>query len=447
VFSTLIVCVTAAAVGGLVAHIMRETRANKWEKELDEWRRTAQALGLASVNSEGIGKVSLVGEMDALMVSVETDFDSVRGLVTRCALEVKHADSVVIEEIANKRNGGRTFVELGDPAIDEHFALSGSKAEMFALFDRDLRRVLAGFHAPSLRVGGGRIVCEYSAHLIDAEALEKRLREILRLGRMLIIDPADVERRLLLNARRETSRETRREIFKLLSARGSAIAAESASLGATDEDATIRLRSALVLDDFDRAASILDEEGLAEEERTLAYEHLATRPPAPWTSKLIAHVLMRNDRAAQAAMLRALTKAQRFELAPAISAAARDADSIHAETWQDIAVALGRLGGPTAEPTLLAMLSAPATVVRLAAIRALGAIGSVVAVESLHVITRDFLSHSVELRESAKAAIAQIQGRIENGDRARLSLIEEPGERGSVSYPVEEGALSLPPKD
>jgi HEAT repeat protein len=110
-----------------------------------------------------------------------------------------------------------------------------------------------------------------------------------------------------------------------------------------------------------------------------------------------------------------------------------------------IAETIGRLGDPRGEPALLRLLSHQAEPVRLAAIRALGRLGTIHAVGPLLPLANGLLAVSV--KGAARDAIASIQARLGDADAGRLSLLAEGPAEGGVSIASDEGALSLTPGD
>lgn len=424
----------------------KKARADAWERELRAWTKTGATLALPELKSERVGHIHLQGSAGDARIGIETAFDSIRGPITRFTLSSPRiAKNIHIEGFGFKRTQIFALTPVGDPAIDDHFAISGPEDLVLALFDGELRHQLERFDARALHVSLGTVVYEYAAHVTDPEELRPRMKEVSRLAHRLELAPEQIGARLLFNAKRETNLEVRRRLYKLLLKEGAPAdsATEAAKVGIADVDPLIRMLAALQLgpDFYEQVERIAREEELSYEARIFAFSELAARAPVLWGSTFIDRVMNLDGRSVQRAVLRSLVEAERSDLAEAVARATKEIE-LAPETWSEIAEALGFLGVPTVEPLLLEILRSPMSALRMSAIGALARIGSVAAVEPLHAITRDFLSHSVEIREAAKQAITEIQSRIENGGSGRLSLVENNEHRGAVSLPTEGGELS-----
>ena len=101
--------------------------------------------------------------------------------------------------------------------------------------------------------------------------------------------------------------------------------------------------------------------------------------------------------------------------------------------------ALERLG---AEDALCALLGSEYLPVQLAAVAALGRVGSVRAVEPLRPLTQG-LTRDSELKRVAGQAVKQVQARLGEVSPGGLSLIDGGGEAGRLSVPEAQGALSV----
>jgi hypothetical protein len=93
---------------------------------------------------------------------------------------------------------------------------------------------------------------------------------------------------------------------------------------------------------------------------------------------------------------------------------------------------------PRSELALLQLLADEEAEVQTAAAEALGAVGSVAAVEPLLPLTKGFGRGS--LRQAARGAIASIQSRLGDVEAGRLSLAEEELS-GSVTLVDEQAAI------
>ena len=104
--------------------------------------------------------------------------------------------------------------------------------------------------------------------------------------------------------------------------------------------------------------------------------------------------------------------------------------------------ALHRLGRSEDEEHLLPLLEDDDTEVQLAAVEALGALGTLAAVEPLLPLTKGIL-RSPGLKEAARTSVAAIQERHARGDAGAVAVVESPAAGGmTVAAEVEVGAVS-----
>jgi HEAT repeat protein len=100
--------------------------------------------------------------------------------------------------------------------------------------------------------------------------------------------------------------------------------------------------------------------------------------------------------------------------------------------------------GEAFEPILIGLLGHDPTIAAVA-IDALAKIGTVRAVEPLLACTRRILVDGT-LRRAAREAVEQIQLRLDDVDRGRLSLAHDSDVEGALSLEDVAGAVSLPSK-
>lgn len=104
-----------------------------------------------------------------------------------------------------------------------------------------------------------------------------------------------------------------------------------------------------------------------------------------------------------------------------------------------VSEALERLG---AEDALCALLGSEVLPVQLAAVAALGRVGSVRAVEPLRPLTQG-LTRDGELKRLAREAVQRVQARLGEVSPGGLSLVDGGAEAGRLSVPEAQGALSM----
>jgi HEAT repeat protein len=90
---------------------------------------------------------------------------------------------------------------------------------------------------------------------------------------------------------------------------------------------------------------------------------------------------------------------------------------------------------------LLRLLDRESETTKIAAVHALGEVGTATSVEPLLAYTKDLLPS--ELKRAARAAIARIQTRFGDVDAGRLSVAELEQHEGALSISAEGGELSL----
>lgn len=433
----------------LVRHLSRRRRS-MWREALESWTRLAEKLGLSVTTEAKTGRICLSGRFQGFEVTIETHLDGTLSTpMTRFTADMADVLPPDLRVIRVETARPTTYrrVELGDPAIDDQLVISGSTPMIYAIFDAKTRQRMVQEIDLRTKIARGAIIREVPGQAFGLEEVMVLAGELIELGRSLRVADKEIDRRLLENALGETNLGVRRNIYTLLLQPGSStkLSNDAAHLGRLDRDPFINLLSALHLgpDNFDEVERIAREELLPHEVRLFAFGHLAARGDALWLKGFIGRVMRIDGRSAQRAVLRSLVAARRTDLARAIAECANET-SLTAETMFEVSEALGRLGDETAEATLCAFLQAPVVPLRLSAVHALANVGSIRAVEPLHVLAKNFLIEPREVREAARDAIRVIQGRMADADAGRLSVIDPHDQRGAVSYlQAQAGALSL----
>lgn len=101
-------------------------------------------------------------------------------------------------------------------------------------------------------------------------------------------------------------------------------------------------------------------------------------------------------------------------------------------------------GDGQAEARLIALLEDPSTDVRRRAAEVLGRHGTVAAVEALlQCAERGWVVGSGEAQDAARAAVTQIQSRLQGAEGGRLSLVEVTADDGALSVVDRAGALTM----
>jgi hypothetical protein len=419
-------------VGGIVASIMILVTAERRRAHLRIWDVAAKRVGLTEVvPAEGgfFAGESVTGRSGPLQVRLESYRHG----------KYEHGTKIVVTGLGHGAGGlslrreglstafekrfiGEREIEIGDPAFDEEYYVQGQAPLALAILDAETRRGLAGLLRGRVTVAGRETV-EIGPSLSDG-ILEVRIKEsgfsgnrervpqilagVLDVARRLVAPP-DVAARLAENLRVEPEPGARLRALLTLAREfhGHPATREALLAARADPSAEVRLR----------AASYLGEEGretlLALVEGAGTDDSCAARAVAALGSGLAGE-------RAEAALRRALGGAGR------------------PQTAQACLEALALLGRAEAEGLILLALRSEDDAVARAAARAIGKVGTVVAVAAL----REAAERGGEMRRAARQAIAEIQGRLTGAEPGQLSLAG--GEAGALSLADgEPGRLSL----
>lgn len=318
-----------------------------------------------------------------------------------------------------KQPAGRE-IEIGDPAFDDEVWIQGPAPLALALLDAPTRERLLPLlrgevKAPPERLplgavldaGGLLVLIRHSAFKDPAEPVYQALRLALAAAPSLAA-PADLPARLIANLCREPLAGVRRNIVAALAqeypdhpeARRALLAALQ------DRHGGVRLR----------AATALGEDG---HETLLA---LASFPDDAHASQAIAALGPKLPLDRVKALLARALKERRPQTAAAC---------VHS---------LAQHGGPEAEALLLAAFAGDDPAVQVAAVRALGRIGTASAVPALKAEASSLLPNP--LSRAARQAIAEIQARLTGAAPGQLSLaVSQAGDLSLAGG--ENGELSL----
>lgn len=325
----------------------------------------------------------------------------------------------------------------GDNAFDARVKVTGNSLACRSLLDgvtRDaIRAALDVF--PGLSVNGGLLhwsgrppmvedtatrLVDIAAHLLSPDLLagleKSALTDRTAAMRLRALD--------LLTSRFATAPETRR----------------IASAAIADSEPSVRLRAAIFLgpEGYDELAALAANESLPPEVRAEAIRN-ATQLPRERAAVIVRDAL--TDRRELVRMSAILT-AGRLKLA---SCNARFTGIVRrAPPAQQIAIveAAAATEHSSAEAPLLAALEDGTPEVKLAAVRALGPVGTVRSIEPLLAL-RGMQLVAGEIGPAAGAAVAAIQSRLAGAGAGQLALTESSG--GEISFPgAEGGSLSVP---
>ena len=427
----------ALVVGGIVASIAYLVASERRRAHLRIWDAAAKRAGLTEVEQAegGIFEGGFVtGRSGSLHVRLESyrrgKYERGTKIVVTGLGHGAGGLSLRREGLSTafeKRFIGEREIEIGDPAFDAEYYVQGQAPLALALLDPETRRrlallmrgrvALAGRESievdPSLSDGILEVQVKESGFSDRRERIPDILAGVLEVARLLVA-PSDVAARIASNLRAEPEAGARLRGVLMLSREFPHHAATREALLLAREDASEEVRL--------RAGMALGEEGketlLDLVERAGTHDACAARAISALGERLPAE-------RAEAALRRALAGAGR------------------PQTAQACLEALARLGRTEAEGLILGALRHEDAQVAVAAARALGRVGTVVAVAALH---EAMPPHGELLRSVGRQAIAEIQARLTGAEPGQLSLAG--GEAGALSLADgEPGRLSLAEAD
>jgi hypothetical protein len=205
----------------------------------------------------------------------------------------------------------------------------------------------------------------------------------------------------------------------------------------TDDSASVRLVAAIRDDDRSALQSIVEDARAEELVRRGAFVRLCERHLDERTLELALRLLQSGcDELIRAALQHVARVGERVDLAPIIHIAKTGTRAQAVEAVRTIE----RLWGERAEPVLADLVANGDQEIRIAAIDALGRVGTIASVERLRGEERVLLAS--ELSIALSTAIELIQSRARGAGGGTLSLAD--GEGGGLSMTGTPGALSDP---
>jgi hypothetical protein len=407
---------------GLVAPLMFVVRRLRFQGRMQLWRKAAAQAQLTDlgVRSE-LFRASLHGRSGELRVTLTSYRRGRYERGTRIQVDTGTRVSLRLEGVGTalgKRLVGLRELEIGDSAFDEACFIEGPTALVLGVLTPERRRALptilrgyvpVGASSADVRVSflNGVLQADVREHWFSPSFIvPELLKSMLEIARGLA-PPPDLARRLADNFRSEPMPGVRLQLLLTLAREFPEHPATRELLRAACEDPSdeVALRAAIALGD----------EG----------------------SATLRALVGRRD-AADSCRARAVS-ALGEQLAPA-EAAARLRSALGSRQLLTAVACVERLARPDStaeEPPLLQTLRDTDDRVRLAAVRALGAIGSVQAVAAL----RELSAAGTELRSAARQAIGEIHSRLTGAAPGQLSLAGV--ETGSLSFADDEGQGQL----
>jgi HEAT repeat protein len=452
-----------AACGGLAAwgavSRYHAHHTASWRQFCDEWKRAAADLGFTFGPGNKPGLVKMYGSIDELDVVVDTSED--RSLntplldITRLQVftfgGIPKDLSITRLTHLQKQLGHRGRLFIGDRDFDDAIAVQGDETVVRALLDPKTRSLIKKCVGKlGVVVGDSTVYRVENGHVKHGDLIRDRVRMMTELARLLIIDDDTLAERLLAAAESEPHLFARRRAYQLL-------------FGKLFDRTATRRAIPMALQDRDPlvrayAAGAMGSEGLP------YLEGIATAAMFPAEARVAAlsflvrwltfddaraeriervldgalkneisevqSIIIRAIGAARAhVMLPSLAKHAPFEVVPAVARAYIEA------LWQ--------LADPAGEPALIELLQHADLRVRISAARALGAVGTIAAVQPLLASSAGLLG-SVELKDAARYAVKMVQGRLRGVEAGGLAVVDGEADRGALSVARESaGQMSL----
>ncbi|HTV22969.1 MAG TPA: HEAT repeat domain-containing protein [Polyangiaceae bacterium] len=468
VITALTLFVAFIAKGAPFMHVDERTRRRQC---FDAWHAALRAAGLDSRQLTAT-ESRATGELDGASVNIELkghDFNVYTHYQSLIAVESAHIPRSLSlrrdPDVASSVRWSRTDdVKTGDRQFDERHVLKELDAHVCAALGYTTRALLTPLLSQGVNIEGGKFIYRSDWSERENASLPQLLRRLAAIAQALSIPPEQVPQRLAQSALTDPAPDVRLSNLRYLVAPATnaprSIIDDTVPTLLEDPHAAVR---ALAAQHAGVQGHPVLRQLVADASIELAVRIQAARALGQRTSPdlegLRAALL---DRLPPEVLCAALSVAGAHADADLRDAVLRSAASVHPSVRAEAAGALGVLADPLTEPHLILLLSDPDPDVQQASADALGAFGSIAAVEPLLPLTGG-LMRALRVTEAARAAIVRIQGRLGDVDAGRLSLSESHELAGAVDIAnaasavrvgevslVEEGApaeLRSPPLD
>lgn len=329
----------------------------------------------------------------------------------------------------------------GDDGFDRGVLVGGDPALVTAVLDAPTRqRVWAAvMEGAGSAIADGEVVVRIEEEGTEPGSVAYRAREVAALAVALQVTPREIPTRIAAIVQDDPNAEVRRRAAEVLVSRFRGPVVDGAMRAVRMyADPGLRLVAATHLGDLDALDHLALDGAAPGPIRALAVRHLATAGAGGRLAPALPALLTDPDPAVRHATLRAAPGIDAAAARALLARARFDAPSDRAA----LADALARLG--EGEASLIALTRDPDATVRLAAVRALGEVGSRTAVPALRARLSDALGLG-GVSEAARAALARVEARLGPVGAGQLGLAEE-APVGAVSVVEGEGRLSLAPR-
>jgi hypothetical protein len=461
-FDSLAQLVMDLAIGGVVISAVAAASRNA-RRAIHRTRQfAADQLGASYDPSGWFGTPRIHGHKDGLSLEVTfvegrnpTTFFKVRGLPENLELSQEGGLATL-----GKILGGQD-IEIGDPEFDDEIRVQGSEAvARAALTVEGRKRVLRQVKGDGKVIKNGSASFRLHGTKMTADAIVLEVTSLLQMGKSLRL-PCPVLDCVAGNAENDPLPVVRSRCFRFL--RESRADLETArhafAAGLDDAEPVVQMEAALAVLEGPQAAEALRAKALlvlralatnTQREEGLRAAAIAAFETAASVSESMAlglALISEANPVVRVAALGVLGRRGDEHCAAALNALALDSEVLEAHEAVALAEALFRLKSSSSETVLLKLLEAKNEAVRIAAARGLGICGSVRSVEPLRsAMHAEGLLGSGSLKDTAEAAVKQIQARIAGAEAGQLSVIGE-ASGGEVSVAEETGTLSLTDPD
>ena len=338
-------------------------------------------------------------------------------------------------------------VLTGDTGFDDLVEVRGEPTIILALLDREIRQRVGEFVGLGGSLKAGRLACSSPTSFASGE-IARGLRLGLWLARELSSPGGGVCERLAHNARLDPSPGVRLWNLWQLHEKfpETPQAREASRQDLADPSPWVRLTAARFLNDegIETLEGLAQDRGVPESAAADAVALLAARCPVARAGPLLVAALKAHSGEAR---VQAVQELGRLRYQPARKPLLVLLGRADPRCAAAAAEALGALGDASAEAALLKAVDSDARELRLAAIRALGVMGSVAAVEPLLAFGAGRRLDG-ESRQAVRDAVGAIQSRLAGAEAGQVSLAAPSPGSGWLSVAtleVEPGRLSLLP--
>jgi hypothetical protein len=447
------VALTALAAAAASARRTREAR-------VDVWRSVAVELGMRDVETVGafFGESLLTGVVGRRRVTFERSLGREDASLTEVTVEGDSGITLLSQEKAGDPAAKPHDIEIGDEFFDAEVEVHGAPDRVRALLDADTRHVVRWMmrnrlyvpgRAPVFIRGTVSILHGHLRVLLRDDPMPPTPGELRELVEGLVAFaerfdcPADVAARLAATIEREPEWRARVYGLEVLATSHPTDAATISALrrALADEVPEIRLQAALGLgaEGRDTLLEIVRSRQAEDVISAHAIEALAANIPTDLAVSLLLEALRSRRLHIAGACVRVLGLHGGTAAAPLL---AKVIALESGELAVSAARALGKSFTSEGEAALLAALQRGEPDVVVAALEALGRVGTVRAVMSIQEVAAEPDSPD-DVRIAARQAVAAIQSRLPGASPGQVSIAESEAGQLSLADDDPRGRVSL----